>query len=84
MEPENGLLIVARGTVPLALFGPISYGARTGLLGAPARAAQAAATLLFGIPLDQLGEYALVLSGGLCILALITLLSLRVKAPDAA
>jgi len=39
----NGLLTIARGTVPLALFGPIGYGARTGLLGAPARAAQAAA-----------------------------------------
>ena len=38
----NGLLTIARGTVPLAIFGPIGYGLRTGLLGAPARATQAA------------------------------------------
>jgi MFS family permease len=36
----NGLLTIARGTVPLAVFGPHGYGRRTGLLGAPARAAQ--------------------------------------------
>ena len=45
----NGLLTIARGTVPLALFGPLGYGERTGLLGAPARAAQAFAPLLFGL-----------------------------------
>jgi MFS family permease len=75
----NGLLTIARGTVPLAVFGPIGYGARTGLLGAPARAAQAAAPLLFGILLDKLGEYALIVSGGLSLLALIALLGLRAK-----
>jgi hypothetical protein len=32
----NGLLTIARGTVPLAIFGPYAYGERTGLLGAPA------------------------------------------------
>jgi MFS family permease len=77
----NGLLTIARGTVPLAVFGPIGYGARTGLLGAPARAAQAAAPLLFGVLLDDLGEYALIVSGGLSILALIALLGLRAKSP---
>ncbi len=30
----NGLLTIARGTVPLAVFGPHGYGERTGLLGA--------------------------------------------------
>jgi hypothetical protein len=25
----NGLLTIARGTVPLAIFGPIGYGLRT-------------------------------------------------------
>jgi MFS family permease len=77
----NGLLTIARGTVPLAVFGAIGYGARTGLLGAPARAAQAAAPLLFGVLLDELGEYALIISGGFSILALIALLGLRAKSP---
>jgi MFS family permease len=56
----NGLLTIARGTVPLALFGPHGYGERTGLLGAPARAAQAFAPLLFGLLLDAMGCIGLV------------------------
>ena len=51
----NGLLTIARGTVPLAVFGPHGYGRRTGLLGAPARAAQALAPLGFGFLLDRMG-----------------------------
>ena len=51
----NGLLTIARGTVPLAMFGPEGYGARTGLLGAPSRAAQALAPFLFGLLLDHMG-----------------------------
>jgi len=38
----NGLLTIAKGTVPLAIFGPVGYGLRSGILGAPARATQAA------------------------------------------
>lgn len=30
----NGLLTIARGTLPLALFGPAGYGLRTGLIAA--------------------------------------------------
>lgn len=33
----NGLLTIAKGTVPLAIFGPVGYGLRSGILGAPAR-----------------------------------------------
>jgi len=33
----NGMLTIARGTLPLALFGPAGYGLRTGILSAPAR-----------------------------------------------
>ena len=49
------MLTIARGTVPLAVFGPYAYGERPGLLGAPARAAQAFAPLLFGLLLDRMG-----------------------------
>ena len=73
----NGLLTIARGTDPLALFGPEGYGARTGLLGAPARAAQAAAPLLFGLLLDLMGWGALFVSGALCLSALVALLLLK-------
>jgi MFS family permease len=73
----NGLLTIARGTVPLAIFGPRGYGERTGVLGAPARVAQAFAPLVFGLLLDVMGLQALFISGGLCAAALITLLLLR-------
>jgi hypothetical protein len=75
----NGLLTIARGTVPLALFGPVGFGARTGILGAPARAAQAMAPLLFGLLLDQMGARVLVVSAGLSLSALAGLLLLKVK-----
>jgi len=75
----NGLLTIARGTVPLALFGPENYGARTGLLGAPARAAEAAAPLLFGLLLDVMGRYVLWISAGLCLSALAALLAVRAR-----
>jgi predicted MFS family arabinose efflux permease len=75
----NGLLTIARGTVPLALFGPHGYGERTGLLGAPARAAQALAPLAFGLLLDAMGVSVLFISAGLCLAALGALLYLRAK-----
>jgi MFS family permease len=75
----NGLLTIARGTVPLAIFGPHGYGERTGLLGAPARAAQAFAPLLFGLLVDAAGERALYLSVGLCLASFAALLLLHSK-----
>lgn len=39
----NGILTIAKGTQPLALFGVAGYGARLGWLNAPARVLQAAA-----------------------------------------
>jgi hypothetical protein len=73
----NGLLTIARGTVPLAIFGPYAYGERTGLLGAPARAAQAFAPFVFGVLLDKIGVGAVAVSAGLCLAALAALLCLR-------
>ena len=62
----NGMLTIARGTLPLALFGPAGYGLRTGILAAPARILQGGAPVLFGIVLDQGGPLdALLLSGTL-------------------
>jgi MFS family permease len=73
----NGLLTIARGTLPLALFGPVGYGLRTGLMAAPARILQGAAPLLFGLLLDHAGPVpALLLSGSLTGLSFVTLLAL--------
>ena len=42
----SGILTIARGTVPLAIFGPQNYGYRLGLLGAPTRVWRRRADLL--------------------------------------
>ena len=73
----NGLLTIARGTVPLAIFGPHAYGERTGLIGVPARATQALAPLTFGLLLDAMGLGAVVISAGFCLAALMALLFVR-------
>lgn len=73
----NGMLTIARGTLPLALFGPAGYGGRIGLLAAPARILQGGAPLLFGLVLDQAGPiYALLLSGFLMAASCLALLAL--------
>jgi MFS family permease len=78
----NGMLTIARGTLPLALFGPAGYGLRTGILTAPARILQGGAPLLFGLVLDNSGPHAaLVLSGSLVGLSFLALLTLSVPAP---
>jgi hypothetical protein len=69
----NGILTIARGTVPLAIFGPVDYGYRLGLLGAPARASQAAAPLIFAALIDYLGAGVLIVTSLLSIGALVAL-----------
>jgi MFS family permease len=69
----NGILTIARGTVPLAIFGPVNYGYRLGLLGAPSRVAQALAPLGFALLIDRLGGNVLMVSALLSLLALVAL-----------
>jgi len=76
----NGMLTVAKGTLPLALFGPAGYGLRSGLLSAPARVAQAGAPLVFGLLLDRFGTHVLMLSGGLGLASFLALMMLRCSA----
>jgi hypothetical protein len=76
----NGVLTIARGTLPLAIFGPQNYAYRLGIIGAPARMAQAAAPLAFGLLVEAMGSRVLIVSSALSLLALLALLMLR-KAP---
>lgn len=73
----NGILTIAKGTLPLALFGPEGYGLRQGILMVPARFGQAAAPFLFGFAIEAWGMGALFISGGLCAGAFASLLCLR-------
>jgi len=79
----NGILTIAKGTLPLELFGAHGYGRRQGLLVAPARVAHALAPWLFGVCLDRWGADALWLSAGLGAVALATLFLLPHRHPAA-
>jgi MFS family permease len=77
----NGILTIARGTLPLAIFGPQNYGYRLGLIGAPARMAQALAPLAFGLLIEKLGIRTLLVSSALSLSALLALFLLGRKQP---
>ena len=77
----NGVLTIARGTLPLAIFGPQNYAYRLGIIGAPARMAQAGAPLAFGLLIDVMGGGVLIVSSALSLAALGALFLLRDKPP---
>jgi len=80
----NGILTIARGTLPLAIFGPENYAYRLGLIGAPSRICQALAPLAFGLLIDPLGRGVVAVSSALSLSALVALILLRVVSVDAA
>jgi len=80
----NGILTIAKGTLPLVLFGPAGYGHRQGWLMVPARIAQALAPWLFGLLLDRWGANALWVSASIGLLAFLSLWLLRAPAPSRA
>ena len=51
---SNGLVTIAKGAVPLALFGPRGYGEVLGMISAPNLILNAAAPLLFALLLGWL------------------------------
>ena len=77
----NGILTIAKGTLPLALFGAGGYGARQGWIALPGRALQGLAPWLFGLALERWGAGALWLSATLGLAACAALLCLRLPRP---
>jgi MFS family permease len=76
----NGVMTIVKGTLPLAAFGPVGYGARQGLLTAPSRFLQALAPFAFGLLLERAGvEVALAVTSGLTLSAFVALLALKVQ-----
>lgn len=73
----NGVLTIAKGTLPLALFGPVGYGLRQGLINAPARALQALAPLIFGFALEKFGANAVWITVAINLAALAALMVLK-------
>lgn len=65
----NGILTIAKGTLPLALFGHRGYGRRQGWLMAPARFGQAFAPFVFALLIERFGSGALYVSAALGLLS---------------
>ncbi len=78
----NGVLTIAKGTLPLALFGSRGYGHRQGMLNAPARILQAFAPLLFGFVLERYGANAIWFTLALGIPSFLALLAIHSKVPE--
>lgn len=81
----NGVNTIVRGTLPLAIFGPAGYGARQGLIVAPARFLGALAPALFGFVVAGFGAHALWFTAALSLIAFAALFMLRVapESPEA-
>jgi len=77
----NGILTIAKGTLPLAIFGPSGYGLRQGILMVPAHFGQAGAPFLFALLMERYGVSALLLSSTLGLAGLAALLALTPSSP---
>lgn len=76
----NGALTIAKGTLPLALFGAEGYGARQGVLAVSQRIMQAAAPVSLALVLENYGpQWALGVSLGMSLVVLLALFSLRAQ-----
>jgi len=75
----NGIITIARGTLPLALFGPEGFGKRVGLISLPSRATAAVAPLAMGLMVGQMGSGALWVSALASLSAFIALLLLHAR-----
>jgi MFS family permease len=79
-----GIMSIARGTVPLALFGPSEYPVVMGRLAAPSLLAQAISPLIGAVVLESAGaSHALLALSGVALLnlILISILALRTARP---
>ncbi len=78
----TGILTIAQGTLPLALFGPAGYGRQLGVLMIPARFAQATAPFAFALLLERFGVQSILLTVSLSLMGLACLLTLAIQ-PEA-
>lgn len=67
----NGLITLARGSVPLALFGPKGYGRTIGRIAGPSLILQAAAPLIIAFVIERFSDTA-----GLAVVAAVVVISL--------
>jgi predicted MFS family arabinose efflux permease len=75
----NGIITIARGTLPLVLFGPAGFGRRVGMISLPSRVTGAAAPLALGLMVEHIGSNALWISALVSVSAFLALLLLRTE-----
>jgi MFS family permease len=74
----NGLITIARGAVPLALFGPIGYGSIIGRIARPALVITAVAPVVIAAVAERASDpVALAVAAGFAVIALICFLLIR-------
>ena len=74
----NGLITIARGAVPLVLFGPVGYGATIGRIAGPWLVMQAIAPLVLAFVIERTSDpAALALIAGLALVSFVCLTVLR-------
>jgi hypothetical protein len=75
---SNGLMTIARGTVPLALFGPSGYGALIGRIAGPSLVIQSAAPLVIAFVAERVSDPAgLAVIGAFGAVSLLAFLAIR-------
>jgi MFS family permease len=74
----NGLMTIARGTVPLALFGASNYGRLIGRIAGPSLIVQSSAPLILAFIAERLSDAtALILAATMAAISLICFLAIR-------
>ncbi len=63
----NGLLTVAKGVLPLHIYGAENYAVRSAMIATPARFLQAAGPALYGVIVDRSAVAAVVASSAVCL-----------------
>jgi hypothetical protein len=75
---SNGLVTVARGTVPLYLFGAAGYGRLVGRIAGPSLVMQAAAPVVLALVIERASDRAaLAVAAGCILLSLVAFLAVR-------
>jgi hypothetical protein len=74
----NGLITIARGAVPLALFGATGYGALIGRIAGPSLLMQAAAPLALAVVIERMSDpAALAATAAFAVIALACFAAIR-------
>jgi MFS family permease len=74
----NGLVTIARGTVPLTLFGPVGFGALIGRIAGPGLVMQAMAPLVLAFVIERTSDpAALAMVASLALVSFVCLVILR-------